>query len=244
MKRPISNYDTQNNQQINRKYVKAKRKSDKSSASLLEKQILSLKRMVRSTEPPTKTCYWVYTSNPTNEWTGMGILYPTLGGALNQRLGQEITLKSIQINYKLSVASSDGFDTMRFVLVQFMDNNTSGNYPFTNLAGAVKQVFLADNTQDYPYISPFNTQTKKSYRILHDQTWCLDNSGSAQATGTIMVYPRNLAYTKLHYQDNEDASGLLPGFAEGMIVGFWCSDSSASPNPGVEAYVKTNYTDS
>jgi len=193
--------------------------------------------------PPIKTKWYVFTSSPQNEWAPLGLAWPILGGANNQRLGQDIKIKSIQIKGKIAVASSDGFDTFRVVLVQYMDSNTSGQYPYGSLENAVKQTFLDVNSGDYPYIMPFKTQTKSSYRVLYDQTFFVDNSGTAECAVEILLTPKDLAISKIHFLDNEDTDVNLPALSEGIIVGWVCSDSTTTPNPSMEAVVKFNYID-
>lgn len=225
-----------------RKYVKASKKSDTKTVSL-QKEINRLKASMVHNAPPIKTKWYITTPAPQNEWTGIGLAWPTLGGANNQRLGQDIKIKSIQVKGKINVASSDGFDMFRVVFLQYLDSNTSGQYPYGSLDNCIKTTFLDSNSGDYPVIMPFMTQTKSAYRVLYDKTVCLDNGGQAQATVDILITSKDLAVSKIHYLDNSDTEPNLPALSEGMIVGFCCSDSTATPNPQMEAVIKLNYID-
>lgn len=211
----------------------------------IEKDVSLLKRQMLVNAPPIKTTYYVYSANPTNEWTAMGLNWPVLGGSNVQRLGQDIKIKSIQIKGLMDVSSSDGFDTMRFVLLQYLDSNTSANFPYGTLDNLVKNTFMQpSNSDDYPFITTFRTQTKSSYRVLYDKSFNLSSGGQASANLDLLITSKDLAVKKIHYLDNDDESLNLPAVSEGMIVGLWCSDSNATPNPKIEAYVKLNYTDS
>lgn len=226
----------------NRKYTKVYKKGDKSTVQL-QKQIMLLKKSMVNNAPPVKTKWYIFDYNPTNEWFAMGLAWPILGGANNERLGQDIKIKSIQIKGLLDVASSDGFDTIRFVLVQVLDSNASATMPYGGLAQFVETITLDANSGDYPYIMPFRTQTKSAYRILHDQSYNLCINGQASACVDVLITAKDLPVTKIHYLNNSDTEINLPGLSEGMIIGLWCSDSSTSPNPKVECTVKLNYVD-
>lgn len=225
-----------------RKYVKGSSKSD-TKTDKLQKQLNRLKASMVHNAPPIKTKWAIFTQSPQNEWGAMGIYWPTLGGANNQRLGQDIKIKSIELKGIVKVAESDDFDTVRLVVVQYLDSNTSGQYPYGGLAQVVNTTFLDANTGDYPYIMPFRTQTKSSYRVLCDKTWEVNKQGKATADIHELITSKNLAVTKIHFLDNEDTDVNLPGLSEGMILGFVCSNSTASPNPQFEIVVKLNYID-
>jgi len=111
------------------------------------------------------------------------------------------------------------------------------------LDNLVKTTFLEDNAGDYPYVMPFRTQTKSSYRVLYDQTFQVDNSGQATQDIHYLVTTKDLAVSKIHYLDNEDTDVNLPALSEGMIVGLVCSNSTATPHPTFECVVKLNYVD-
>lgn len=225
-----------------RKYVKAYKKGDTKTVQM-QKEIQRLKSAMVHNSPPIKTKWYIFSQTPQNEWSGMGLAWPVLGGANNQRLGQDIKLKSLQLKGIVKVSNSDTFDTARLVLVQYLDSNTSGNYPYGSLDNCVKATFLDVNSGDYPYIMPFLTQTKSSYRVLYDKTYQLDNGGNATCDVDVLITSKDLAVTKIHYLDNDDTDVNLPALSEGMIVGFVCSNSTATPNPQFEIVVKLNYID-
>lgn len=226
----------------NRKYVKATAKSDTKTVAL-QKQINRLKASMVHNSPPIKTKWYVYTSSPQNGWNPLGLAWPTLGGANNQRLGQDIKLKSVQFKGIVKVASSDGFDTTRLVICQYLDSNTSGQYPYGSFENAVQQTFLDTNSGNYPYIMPFKTQTKSSYRVLFDKTYQVDNSGTATCDIDILLTTKDFSVSKIHYLDNDDTEVNLPALSEGMIIGFCCSNSTTTPHPEFEIVVKLNYID-
>lgn len=241
-KRKYANSGNYGNINQPRKYVKAKKGGDTKTVSL-ERQIQRLKANMVHNAPPIKTKWYIATPSAQNEWDGVGCAWPTLGGANNQRLGQDIKIKSIQYKGIVKVADSDGFDTARFVIVQYLDSNTSGQYPYGSIGNCVSTTFLDTNSGDYPYIMPFKTQTKSAYRVLYDKTYQLDNGGNATCDVDVLLTAKDLAITKIHYLNNDDTEVFLPALSEGMIVGFVCSNSTTTPHPQWEITIKLNYID-
>lgn len=201
-----------------------------------DKEIKLIKKQLRILAPPVKSRYGENTINPENVWEAVGLPYPAKGGDNDERLGAEIIVKSINFRYNLSVSESDDFDTMRVIIVQYMDGNTNGNYPLnhdTNL-------WLSPTTA-FPYNSPFNTQSADTYRVLFDKVYNLNAAGQAQIAENILITSKDMAISKLKF-DGDDGLGLPP-LDRGLILMWVCSDSSASPNPKMDVSIKFNFTD-
>jgi len=202
-----------------------------------DKEIKRLKQQLKVIAPPVKSTYGEAVYNPENAWTSVAMNFPAKGGDNDQRLGEIIEIKSINIRYTLSVSESDNFDTMRCVLVQYMDGNEVTNYPWDH----ERNLWLEPVT-DYPVLSPYNTQSAATYRVLFDKVYNLNDNGQAQVTENILVLAKDLAISKIKF--DTDAGLGLPGLDAGLIILWVCSDSSASPNPKIEATFKMNFTDS
>lgn len=201
-----------------------------------DREIKRLKSMVKLSAPPVKSAYVEEQQNPTNAWTAIGLPYPVKGGAADERLGQEIIIKSINYRFTLSVSESDDFDTMRVCIIQYMDGNLVNNFPI----GQLTNVFL-EPTGSYPVLWPFNTQSASTYRVLFDKNYNLNEAGIAQHSENILLTSKDLAISKVKF--DTDAGGALPGLDRGLIIFYVCSDSSASPNPGIEISTKLNFID-
>jgi len=187
-------------------------------------EIAKLKKLMKANLPPVKSTYAEGTGNPENSFVAFGMPWPQKGGDNNERLNQEIVLKSINIRYCVNVSESDNFDTMRVVIVQFMDGNEATAFPLnyaTNL-------WLSPVT-DFPNLSPFNTQSASSYHVLYDKIHNLNDNGVSQENVNLLLRPKDFRITKFKF--DTDAGGSFPAFDRGLIVMFVCSDSSASPQP-------------
>jgi len=200
-------------------------------------EIKRIKKQLKVIAPPVKSNYSEATYNPQNAWTGLGVPFPAKGEEPNERIGDEIVIKSVNVRYNLSVSESDTFDTMRVVFVQWNQPNTEGNLPVGQDA-----LLWLDPSMDYPYNSPYNTQTASTYKVLFDKVYNLNDAGISQAHENLVFLPKDLKTTKLKF--GTDVGTALPQLDGGLIVGYVCSDSTASPNPGINISVKLNYTDS
>jgi len=242
MKRQISNLAglDQSSRTAQKRYL-PKRKTKDTSVATLKKEMFRLKKQMLVAKPPVKSVMGENVLSAQNDWIGIGILYPKLGGGNDERLGNQIQIKSINIRALFKVAESDNFDNVRFVLVQFLDNNTEANYPYGSLNGALEKVFY-NNSTDYPINIPYNTQTTQSYRVLYDEVFCLSAQGVESVHKNILLTSKDLAVSKLVFETAESDNNL-PGLNEGLIVGFFCSDSAATPNPSMTYTVKLNFTD-
>jgi len=200
-------------------------------------EIKKIKKQLKVIAPPVKSTYGEAVYNPENAWTSVAMNFPAKGTDYDERLGEEIELKSLNIRYTLSVSESDNFDTMRCVLVQYMDGNEVTQFPLDH----ERNLWLEPVT-DYPVLSPFNTQSASTYRVLFDKVYNLNDNGQAQVTENLVFFPKDFAVTHFKF---DTASGLgLPGLDRGLIILWVCSDSSATPNPKIECTFKMNFTDS
>jgi len=210
--------------------------SKKSKDQKQDAEIKRMKQKLKAIEPPVKSTYGEAVYNPENSWTSVAMNFPAKGGDYDERLGEIIEVKSINIRYTLSVSETDDFDTMRCVLVQYMDGNEEGQYPLDH----ARNLWLEPVT-DYPVLSPFNTQSASTYRVLFDKVYNLNDNGQAQYTENILVLAKDLAISKFKF-DTDGGLGL-PALDRGLIILWVCSDSTATPNPKIECTFKMNFTD-
>lgn len=210
--------------------------SKKSKDFKQDQEIKRLKKAIKTMAPPVKTTYSESDINPENVWTAFGVPYPAKGGAANQRLGEKIKVKSLNVRYKLSVSETDDFDTMRVVIIQYMDGNADTEFPLDYQANVWE-----DPVTSYPYLSPYNTRSASTYRVLYDKSHCLNQGGIAQVSENVLILAKDMAITELKF--DTDNGGALAGLDRGIIICWACSDSTASPNPNLIATVKLNFTD-
>lgn len=200
-----------------------------------DREIQRLKKMIKIAKPPVKSTYIENNLSPENAFEGFTFQYPAKGAAENERIGKQIDIKSVNYRFTLNVSDTDVFDTMRVIFVQWQINNAESAIPSNNL------LFLYP-VGDYPNLWPFNTQNAHTYRILYDRVFNLSEGGIAQVTENILFTPKDLGITKLTFEN--DDGGQIPTLAGGLIMGYVCSDSSATPNPRIDYTAKFNFTDS
>lgn len=204
-----------------------------------DKQIQQLKLMVNRNKPPVKSIYTNVGSSVSDSFTGFPFAYPAKGGLSTERLADEIFIKSIQLNYLVTVDNTDTYDTFRVVIVQLLDGNPTGNYP----TGIVSpNLFITAATTSYPWLAPYNTQKKASYRVLYDKMHHLNENGSAEQSAQVLILPSQLAVKKIVFVD--DTGGQLPPLEEGLIACFAISNSDSVPHPSFEGVWRLNFTDS
>jgi len=205
-----------------------------------DREIKRLKSMIKVNKPPVKSTYAEGVVSPDNSWVACAFNYPAKGGAEDERLNAEIILKSINVRFTLSVSETDDFDTMRVIIVQYMDGNEVANYPLNHDSN----LWLSPTT-GYPMLSPYNTQSASTYRVLYDKAFNLNENGVAQVTENVLITAKQIAQvngiTRLKF--DTDAGLGLPGLDRGIILMWVCSDSTASPNPSIEFSVKMNFID-
>lgn len=211
------------------------------SVKELQSQMIRLKKQMMVAKPPVKSIWYENTLGFENAWAGVGIGYPKVGANNDERLGNQITIKSINIRALLKVAESDDFDNVRLVIVQYLDTNTEANYPYGSLNSALEKVFIS-NTTDYPINIPWNTQNTNSYRVLYDEVFCLSAQGVEAIHKNILLTSKDLAVSKLVFEQAASDT-TLPGLNDGLIIAYACSDSAATPNPTITWTTKLNFTD-
>lgn len=237
--------DTSNKQTLGSKKRKfhAKPKTQKAINEKLEKEIKQLRKIEKINKPPVKSNYTENDISPDNTWHAMALDYPALGGTASERLGPIIEMKSVNVRFVVTTSNSDTYDTLRVMFVQYMDGNTDGNYPVNHDSN----VWESTSTS-YPYLVPFNTQTASRYRVLYDEMFHVNENGVAEISRNLLFSAKASPQTKpwaiSKIVFTGDTGLGLPPIESGLILGWVCSDSTASPNPKITYTVKVNYTDS
>lgn len=222
-----------------RKFTK---KIQKPTLGGLQKELAIMKKTVakkfKEDEPPLKYTYAEFVVSPENTWTNMEFLWPIQGNTVNERLQSIIQVKSMQFNFIVKASESDGFDNVRVVFIQYVDANLSGTPPDINI------VFIDAGTS-FPYIGQYNSLNRSRYRVLFDKTYCVNYNGIASIADSFTCTSRDLTtnHGKMIYISDTDTNGNVPGLEGGYVIGYCCSDSSASPNPSIEYTTRMNFTD-
>lgn len=182
---------------------------------------------------------------------------------IDQRIGDVVTLKSINLSYVLMMKNgaavpADPYNRIRVVLFWDTDpvsTTTAGAYvldtPEWNLMFQTPSLLTAAGNENV-VISPRDHDTGKRFQMLFDRTHTLSANENANLTATpsqsLGLGPRsvtgveyvNKSYKvgkKLRYKD----AGVIP-INRALYLGF-ISDSFGVANPSVNYTIKCNYED-
>ncbi len=197
------------------------RKANNNSTS--NKHILTLVRqeLHRNEEPK----HYDVLSSGTAGIAGSGVLYlSSMAQGITDitRVGDRISLKSIEARWDLIFADATNF--MRIILFQWVGDAVSD-------VPAISSVL---ESTPY-YLSPYNWDQRAKFRILHDETYCLDATANPRThVGHCKVGLRGSHLQFLNASTNIEAGGLFALFM---------SDSAAAAHPAYDLYTRIAYTD-
>lgn len=189
-----------------------------------DKHILQLvRRELRRNDEPK---HFDVLSSGTAGIAGSGVLYLSSmaqGSTDITRIGDEVTLKRLDARWDIIYADATNF--MRLILFQWVGD-------------AVSDVpAIASILESTPYyLSPFNWDQRHKFRVLFDETYCLDAATSPRTH--VGRFSCGLPIKHLQFLNastNIEAGGLFALF---------CSDSAAAAHPAYDLYTRVSYTDS
>lgn len=142
------------------------------------------------------------------------------GDEINQRIGREITMRSIQFQYTARVTPTTGVDQEQRVLLVY-DRQTNAS------ALTAAQVLNAVNT-----LSPRNLENRKRFKILYDRTFTLNASGEAGSFVTRRFY-RRLRHPVTF---NSGAAGTVADIVTGSVYLVAIGSQVAGPTAGFVSF--------
>jgi len=129
------------------------------------------------------------------------------GDEINERVGREVTLRSIQFNYTPHVTSVTGGDQQHRVLLVY-DRQTNA----TALTAA--QVLLTADT-----IAPRNLENRKRFKILFDRTVALNASGEPGSSVTRRFYRKLRHPVSFNAGDAGTVADIVTGSLYLIVIG-------------------------
>jgi len=147
--------------------------------------------------------------------------------SLNQFVGSSITPRGIQI--RLAMQSTDTYNYIRVVVFQWFDATVP---------------VLGGILQAAPYlIAPVMLTNRENMVILHDRLYFGNENFSGAGATAMMTSPRKTIYIK----GKRLAKCIFPNGSlipqKGGLYMLLLSDSLAPPNPGVDYWARTTFTD-
>lgn len=148
----------------------------------------------------------------------------------SNRVGDEVEVKDIELRIRTYVNSSAGVtnasSVLRVVIAQY--------YEDTTIAALTAGEFFSTTTGGSAYLSTYNHDTRRTYKILYDDSMTVNATGEASASRVIMVKPGRKKIRFVGAGNN----------AEGHIILLTVSDTlSTLYPPTVDWYSRVNYVD-
>lgn len=161
------------------------------------------------------------------------------GDDYNQRIGEQITAKYLNLHLKLTHGAAPTADALRVMIFWDKQNNGGTTITFLTSVNAAEGVF-DDSSISVPSQLPRNYRTKDRYVFLLDKVITINADSSS--VDKIVTLRRNfkLGNARIKYSDSGSTSASLPSrellfavFADGSIattqvngiIRFWYTDS-------------------
>jgi len=154
-----------------------------------------------------------------------------------QRIGNKINQEVLDFNYMVQLGSgvfgTDTENVLRVTIFEWLMDLSSEMPTFGDV--------FVESTTSFPYLSPFNIDTKQKYRILYDKVHNLCNTGGNPFIETVFLKLTNMMKMVKFVGDSQTGTGA--GLIKGNLFFFTSSDSSASPHPTLTFSSMYTYTD-
>lgn len=164
---------------------------------------------------------------------GVGLLNGIApGSGLDQRIGRQVTLKSIQIRFQVNVTSGTGVDQVSRVLVVY-DRQSNAAAPTT------ANIISAAGT-GYDVLRPKNLDNRKRFKILMDRTFYLNASGESNS-GVCFNFYRRLRHPM---EFNAGVAGTIADIVSGSIYVVCVGNQAVGATAGQMTYFsRVRYVD-
>lgn len=212
---------------LRKKTYKKKRYYKKRRYPLSKGQVKAVKKLVKKDE---EVKYKIQQGDTTISNAGyvssIGV-WPSKGISHTQRIGDNIYVRSIWVDYSFAVA--DTYNLCRITIFQWYMNSTLTQPTIDS---------IYDTPGGYPVYAPFNKEFSSQYKVLYDKVHNLSSNGRE-------VIHRRLRLTR-GFMRNLKLTEDTPTYNcihKGEIYAVMSSDSSAMSHPAFVWTTRINYTD-
>lgn len=208
-----------------KRYIK-KRTYKKKRYPLSKPQIKAIKKINRK-DQEVKHKLGQGDTTVNNAGTVVTLVWPSRGTANDQRVGDNIYVRSMWIDYSFAVA--DTYNLCRITIIQWYVNSTVT----APTAGAIYDAY-----GDYPVYAPFNPESKQLFKVLYDKVHTVSSNGREVVHRRLRL-TRNFLRTLRITEDNVTSNCIW----KGEIYAILSSDSSVTPSPAFVWTTRVNFTD-
>jgi len=155
---------------VNKRQPRRKRRNTRKSRGPTTKQLaIRIKKLEHTDE--LKYIHFNDTTAVSTSGIALGLSVLAQGDDFDQRIGEEVTAKYMNMKLRYTMSPSSGTSQIRIIV--FWDMQTSGLGPdLLTAAGTLNATALLDNnTTTNSVMSPHNYRTKKRYKILMDRVF-------------------------------------------------------------------------
>lgn len=159
------------------------------------------------------------------------LIAPLQGASDNQRDGDQIEIRDIELKYDVYMPAAftvaNGSETIRVIIVQYFQD--------TNVAplGTTPNTVVQSSGQQASYLTPFNHDRRRLFKVLYDACHTLSLSGPVAANKTVVVYPSK---KKVNFM-NDGVEG------EGKVFLMVGSSNNTANGPLIDFYSRVNFVD-
>lgn len=217
-----------------------KRRSKKSLSSKVNNLSKKVNSIVKATE--NKTHEYTFTSIVSTSGDHVWLVEQIHNGtAAGQRIGNEITLKNLTLNFRISIdpAASvpDNINDMRVLIIKTKYE-----------ASPILDNYLENVSSNNFMLSPYKINPPNSYKILYDRKfanlgWQLGASGDS-TTPTVTVPRAVYRSININLKNMKQAYDFTTANPkEETLLLFLMSDSSVISHPKFDCYCRVRYQD-
>lgn len=192
-----------------------------------QQNVISTRRTNKVKDCKLRTKYWYDTGYQQNIVLGgnvIQIITPKQGVQSDNRIGDKILVKKIEMKYVIASPPSDAYNMVRLLVVY-------STTPSLALPNWLDSDLATSNIDPLSFTKPYATGT--SFQILYDQTHIMNVSSSNAAVHNEISIPTNLPSTWDYAQN----------FESGYFAFVWLGDSNFSPHPILTYNIRTQYVD-
>lgn len=144
------------------------------------------------------------------------------GDDFDQRIGEEIVMKYINIKFRLNHQVGAQYDQVRCLLFWDMQCNGVGYTAYTDPGASPHAndaiALLDNNTIGSSIVCPHNYRTADRYKILMDKVYNLNPDSTATTKGIMISKSFKLGGAKIKYSSSSGASASLATRALTFVV--------------------------
>lgn len=146
------------------------------------------------------------------------------GDDFDQRVGEEVLLKYLNMTLKFVHPAGTGGDFIRCIL--FWDLQTNGTGPVLFSSTSLNTGLLDDSVISNGVISPHNYRTKHRYKVLMDK--CLTINPASSAVEPQLVFKKSISLHNARIKYSDSGATIASIVSRGLCFAILCTASTTA----------------